>query len=273
MLKASVPAVDEVPVQLRRPKVAERSRRRVREERRQLLADNRGRLLTAAAFALAFTCAMSFVYWRIVGSEFLAGLFAGTFMTASVAVVLWALELASTAKNDLFGSYGEEATGELFRRWRSRRAGWDVVHNIPFQGRDVDHVAFGPHGVLVIESKWANYPWHVDGDDLDTGYSDPLWQALRNARSIRCLLRGAGIRTDVTPVVIQWGPSGLRDAPWQWHQFDCGVVVVRGQYADRWLDALDTAVATFDGSASKAIRTALKQRKREHDGRPEPMRA
>ncbi len=60
------------------------------------------------------------------------------------------------------GLEGEERTARELRRLR--RLGWRVVHNLQFAYGDVDHIAIGPGGVAVIESKAGNadWQWHVD---------------------------------------------------------------------------------------------------------------
>jgi hypothetical protein len=202
-----------------------------------------------------------FFYVRVLGSEFLGGVVVGSLVVAFVAVCLWAIDQAAGAHNAKFGTYGEEATYDLFRTRRMRRAGWRIVNNIPFEHCDVDHVAIGPAGVLAIESKWANSPWQVRDDTIETGGRDPLEQAWKGARKIRCLLRGAHIDTAVIPVLVQWGPGGLSGLEWSHRSFDGGVLALRGARSREWIDALPLLTGAASAvSIAAEVCAALEQR-------------
>lgn len=100
------------------------------------------------------------------------------------------------------GEWGESFTGE-FLEWGPRR-GWRVVHDIPMQHRNVDHVAITPAGVLAIETKfvgagrdWATDSWRVRH----------LQDAQASARAISLLLRSQRLDVDVPvlQVLMRWG--------------------------------------------------------------------
>lgn len=55
------------------------------------------------------------------------------------------------------GSWGESFTKDLLQR---HRPPWPVVHDVPMQGRNVDHVAVSPRAVLAIETKYIGGSRH-----------------------------------------------------------------------------------------------------------------
>lgn len=200
-------------------------------------------------------------------SSFVTGWLIGSAFVLVAAVAFFVVDHAAHAHRDKFGTYGEVATANVFESRRMRRAGWGVVHIVPFRGEDVDHVVFGPAGVLAIESKWANTPWKEFEGGIDAYGKKPLSQAWRGARHIRYLLRNAGVETDVVPVVIQWGPSGLAQVEWSHRRFDDGVLVLRGRCADEWIGELQSFVhSRLTQQQLATVRVALETRVNERDG-------
>jgi hypothetical protein len=168
---------------------------------------------------------------------------------------------------DAFGCEGERTTSDLLRSRRVRRAGWQVVHNVPFDHErvDVDHVLFGPAGVLAIESKWADTEWRVRSGSIQAPGGNPVDQAWRGARKIRYLLLSAGIDVRVVPVVLQWGPSGLVDAQWSFRWFEDGVLVLRGRRSKAWIDRLGSF--TLEALSAEQIAKARVALETRIDGR------
>jgi hypothetical protein len=95
------------------------------------------------------------------------------------------------------GADAESNTAHELRRLE--RAGWRSVHNLHFQSGDVDHVAIGPGGVVVIETKSSSADWN-----WLCGQGNPaVWakQASRGAVRVQHLtLQRAKI--DVTPIAV-----------------------------------------------------------------------
>lgn len=111
------------------------------------------------------------------------------------------------------GEWGESFTRELLAR---REFGWHVVHDVPLEHRNVDHVAISPRAVLAIETKFlgAGRRWSTDRYGQAA-----LDDAFSGARSVRSILRSQGItNVPVEPVLMLWGPG----AP----QFSSGWVAV-----------------------------------------------
>lgn len=207
-------------------------------------------------------------------SPFVTGWMIGSAFVLVGAIGLFVVDQATEVHRDYFGTYGEVETAIVFESRRVRRAGWRVVHIVPFRGEHVDHVAFGPAGVLAIESKWANAPWKEHEGGIDAYGKKPLGEAWRGARHIRHLLRHAGVETDVVPVVIQWGPGGLAQVDWSHRRFDDGVLVLRGGCADEWIDDLQSFVhGRLNHEQLTTVRAALETRVNERGASAvEPVR-
>jgi len=101
------------------------------------------------------------------------------------------------------GGHAEDWTSTGLRRLR--RAGWRVIDHVPFEHRDVDHVAVGPHGMIAVETKYTSSPWGVGRAALTGPVRDPLGQARLGARCIRLLLKSEGIEVNVVPALAVWG--------------------------------------------------------------------
>jgi hypothetical protein len=98
-------------------------------------------------------------------------------------------------------------TGGLAERWTGEElAGfgpdWRTVHNLVFQGEsggrtsefDIDHIAVGRGGVLVVESKYSTADVDLDASYLPSRIRGDAAQVSRNARSVRQLLNAAGVQ-------------------------------------------------------------------------------
>lgn len=274
VLKVDPPPSDASSMQMgRRHRVAARTRNEMWRRRREHAWRERRAVAAVAGVSVLVTGVVAL--WLVVARlpEFWIGFVAGAVLAAFGALVFWCVDHGAGAHNDKFGTYGEEATAELFRTRRARRSGWEVCHNVPFQHGDVDHVVFGPHGVLAVESKWANAPWRTRGESVDAFGKDPLDQAHRGARHVRHLLKAAGIHVHVIPVVIQWGPGGWSDETWTARWFEGGVLALRGRSSDA-LDEIDAITNANLGPEELArIRAALDDRVQGRESRSRPVSA
>jgi hypothetical protein len=100
------------------------------------------------------------------------------------------------------GEWGEYFTRE-FLDW-GRRRGWRVIHDIPMERRNIDHLAITPAAVLAIETKFigAGRDW-----TSDQWKARHLQDARTSARSTRSLVRSQQLHHEipVVPVLILWG--------------------------------------------------------------------
>lgn len=111
--------------------------------------------------------------------------------------------IASGASQSMMGEQGEVWTDGELRSLRKR--GWRVVNHLTLKHGDIDHVAIGPGGLMVIESKWNSSPLALDGTDRWVGnWAD---QARRNTDDVKRFI-GWGARADapISPLLVVWGP-------------------------------------------------------------------
>ncbi len=77
------------------------------------------------------------------------------FLASLVAVATWILRKLNYRRNCALGYYGERIVGEYLEPLKER--GYTIFHDLPAQGRkkdfNIDHVAVGISGVVVIETK------------------------------------------------------------------------------------------------------------------------
>ena len=164
----------------------------------------------------------------------------------------------------------DEATARSVAGSRRRRAGWhllDTAHPTERSGRL--RVLVGPTGVYVIESRWApNECTLVRGGIAGTLGREPVAGARRGARAVEHLLRRDRPDLDVAvhPMVVLWGPGGLRlDAGWTTVD---GVLVCEGRSEERWLGQLHGP--ELDRSTVDRLCDALGGFRTTRADRPEP---
>lgn len=142
--------------------------------------------------------------------------------------------IASGASQSMMGEQGEVWTDGELRSLRKR--GWRVVNHLTLKHGDIDHVAIGPGGLMVIESKWNSSPLALDGTDRWVGnWAD---QARRNTDDVKRFI-GWGARADapISPLLVVWGPH-VRPTTDEFHRADNGVTIVAGKRLRQALDDL-----------------------------------
>lgn len=222
---------------------------RAKQERRRFLRRNARILTVCAGVCLVMAIALISAEWQLAGSGgawFAAG--------ASTVALLWItsslLDLDGTARLRS-AAEAERWTSSAFRRLRSD--GWYVVDSIPFDGFDVDHVAVGPEGVWVLETKNTNVPWRVTATGLEGPYRDCLRQVHENARTIRLLLKSRGVDVPVVPTLVVWGRGAPHLSGGRANVDD--VVVLCGKQAKEWRSELTGS--PLDVGQIEAVREVL----------------
>ncbi len=174
---------------------AERLDRYVRSHLRQLI--------TAVTVFLAMSAAMWLALWTRPGIQGLAaGFMAGVGLTL---IYHWCV-ISSGATSGAMGQAAEEWTDTELRRLGGR--GWRHINHLVIKPElgDIDHVAVGPDGVLVVETKWRSHD--EDIDSLSSWMDGAIEQAARNRRQVVQLLNWQ--RRDpnlVQSLVVLWGPE------------------------------------------------------------------
>ena len=179
------------------------------------------------------------------GAWFVMGLGVATAVWLAVLTVLF----MSGAIGALDGLVAEQWTAAELRRLQRR--GWRLVNGLVLKDKfDIDHVAVGPAGVLVVETKHSADPWPV-GVQGDTFMLDRLERACRqvreNARLIRLL---SAVRRAVDPapvlavlVVHSSSVEPTLGPPWD---ADGDLAIVHGSRLREWLQTLDGQVLAPD---------------------------
>lgn len=145
---------------------------------------------------------------------------------------LWRRSFVREADNILLGHDGERVVADCLDELRAH--GYRIFHDIPSQrdvGANVDHLAIGPGGIFVIETKTRRKPTGrdarvtFDGETLlIDGYvpdRDPIGQVCAVSREIGEWLRldtGQEVASLIKPVVVFPGwyvadPRRIRDRP------------------------------------------------------------
>lgn len=168
---------------------------------------------------------------------FVGGVAAAFFLTVRWSGPRW-------IENWQFGAWGEQSTAKELRPLE--KAGWVVLHDLPAGRGNVDHIAIGPGGVFLLDSKRLGGSAVVDDrgvtvhrfGDSDLSYSHPgPGHLLSLARQTHDrVLERTRIKVWVTPVMVFWGefPQGVVEGP---------CVYLRGEDLTRWLHARPQRIA------------------------------
>jgi len=214
-------------------------------------------LLAALFYAMATLRTIAGDGWYV--ALFLAGaLFGG------VVVAGWHMAAAATGATYWFtGSEAEQWTGKELERLGP---GWRVLHGIPLTAGsdayqyevDVDHIAVGPTGVLVVETKYHSSALDLGAERLEFQLKRDAEQANRNAQRVRNLLRDVVPVAPVMPVLVYWGrlvasPVGdvRRLGP---------VQVVHGRKAKQWIPVVIDRPQELDSDLIESIVARLEER-------------
>ena len=119
-------------------------------------------------------------------------------------LIVWITADSVGASRQEMGGFAEQWTEHEIRKLR--RSGWRVVSNIPFERCDVDHVAIGPAGVVVLETKWSDGSLFTKRGNLSGFGLRALDQVEENANKIERVLAQCGYSAGVNGCqVVVWG--------------------------------------------------------------------
>lgn len=160
---------------------------------------------TVLVTTLVFTKSANWIVIAFVG-----------FVQAFAAFLMW--QNLRKLQNQLWsyrlGFDGERVVGEHLNRLMAD--GFEVFHDVPFDGFNIDHVVVGPPGVFAIETKTRRKPAGLKGTAKATVIYDGaalyfpnkapntggLEQAVRNAKAVAKFLTSAtGEPTEVKPIL------------------------------------------------------------------------
>jgi hypothetical protein len=150
--------------------------------------------------------------------------------------------LGAGAVGSLMGVSAEESTIEQLRTLPNAR--WRIVNGLRLSTGDIDHVAVGPPGVLVVETKWSADPWPIgltNGDAfMQQRLAAAVEQVRRNAGQVRAhhyFRRRIGV-APVRALLVVWSASLPVEGSPEWDTVG-DVDVVRGRSLGTWLKTLD----------------------------------
>ena len=171
---------------------------------------------------------------------FLVGLIIPTGPWLAVGTII----VFSGASSAWMGRMGEIWTAQELRR--ARRKGWTFLNDLHLTSQ-IDHVALGPGGILVIETKWAGEPWQLDDID-DWRRAKTLGAVNDQASHVRSIMRSHHCSAPVIPVVVQWRPP-TDSSPGTWHR-EGDAILVDGPSFRTWLSSLPDQ--DYDAAAAAA---------------------
>ena len=128
--------------------------------------------------------------------------------------------------------------GALAEQWTSndlkllRRRGWRVINHIVLRHWDIDHVAIGPGGLLVVQTKWSSDEAALPRPDLGDGRPEG------GRRRRKADAQGATGPAPTRAVVVVWGPAARRDDALP-SEAVAGVHVVAGRHLASLLKSFD----------------------------------
>jgi hypothetical protein len=229
-----------------RRRVGQRLRTKARDRRLEVLREKWPALLLIVLSAFALATGTALVFKALCG-HFAAGVAFGFYLGGVAALIYVAFrELDDEGRRLWTGLEGEEQTAKQLRKLR--RQGWRAVHNIQFDGFDVDHVAVGPGGFVVVDSKAGDAPWTwYEQRDIPTKWAR---QAQRNGRNIRSLIKQlTGVDAPTTNLVATW----IKGEPDESRSID-GVTILPG---DQLVATITQLPPRLDKSTAKSIAVAL----------------
>ena len=159
------------------------------------------------AVAVAFIVLLSLGTWILLsGRPGFQGVATGLIAGAGLTFLYHWCVISSGAASGTMGRVAEEWTDSELRRLRPK--GWKYVNHVVIKPElgDIDHVAVGPDGVIVVETKWRSHEENIDS--LSDWMSGALTQAKRNRKQIVQLLNWH--HRDpllVQALVVLWGPD------------------------------------------------------------------
>jgi hypothetical protein len=187
-----------------------------------------------AVASVAFFGLMPFVtqippFWR--------GLGAGVAVAILTGGLAWVLLITDASTYWRIGAFGELWTSDVLSRLGPQ---WTVLNNLRVPGadgtmREIDHIAVGPGGVMVVETKF----WPTKAKQLNTTSSPDVstaaLSAQRHADVVRLLLAGTVPIDVVMPTVMFWG-SDLLSPEDLVVTNQAGVTIVHGRDSAAWLE-------------------------------------
>lgn len=152
------------------------------------------------------------------------------------------LQIKKRAKDADRGAYAEEVVAE---RLKELPEGYQVFNDITFEGFNIDHVAVGPGGIFLVETKSHKGNVDAKGDTLLLNGAQPsknfLNQAWRQAYQLRDFIKKHSSKEwNITPVLC------FTRAFVKIRQPIKGIAVVNGKYLSTYLSRQSKKLSSED---------------------------
>lgn len=211
--------------------------RALRAERRHLI----GWRYIPLVLAYCCFCSLFIVYLAWSSMPELAWMYAGFAGGASLLFLYIATGTVAASRLES-ASNAEFNTSREIRKLH--RNGWRAVDNLPFHRFDVDHIAIGPGGIVVIETKWTSDGLADSKGRLNEYGDKAICQVTDNVRCVGTVLRQNGCHTPVHHAcVVSWGKR-TTGAPLTMPKQE--VTVVDGDRLGAFLQDLDEVMSAAE---------------------------
>lgn len=211
--------------------------RALRAERRDLIG---WRYIPAILGYCAF-CSLFIVYLGWLSQPELAWMFAG-FAGGVSLLFLWVATDTVSAERIESAAIAENGTSSAVRKLH--RKGWRVIDNLPLDGFDIDHIAIGPGGVIVLETKWTSEGLTDHKAKLNKYGHRAVDQVERNVPRIDAILKDYGSEAQVAHAcVVSWG---MRPIPEPLTSRRRGITVIDGAQLGTFLSDREPVLSTAD---------------------------
>jgi hypothetical protein len=222
--------------------------RALRAERRDLIG---WRYIPVLVIYCAF-CSLIIVYLAWGSGPEAAWMFAGFAGGASLLLLYIATDTVSANRLES-AAIAESNTSSEVRKLH--RKGWRVIDNLPFDKFDVDHIAIGPGGIVVLETKWTSDGLTDAKGRLNHYGEKAVRQVADNVPRINALLGQNKCDARVAGTcVVSWGTRS-HGTPLTTPN---GVTVIDGDQLGTLLCGLDHVMSTAEiDAASEALNRYL----------------
>ena len=215
--------------------------RALRAERRDLIG---WRYIPVLVIYCAFS-SLIILYLAWGSGPEAAWMFAGFAGGASLLLLYIATDTVSASRIES-AAIAESNTSSEVRKLH--RKGWRIVDNLPFDKFDVDHIAIGPGGVVVLETKWTSDGLTDAKGRLNQYGEKAVRQVQKNVTPIESVLRRNGSHASVAHAyVVSWGTRSI-GAPLSSPQN--GVTVIDGDQVGAFLSSLDPVMSAAEIEAA-----------------------
>jgi hypothetical protein len=146
------------------------------------------------------------VFGVIAGHPFLAGWVSGVVLAALLAVLMWVRLISDGSMTWRVGALGELWTSDELRLLGR---GWTVLNGLEVPGDrgtaiEIDHIAVGPGGVLMIESKAVALEARTRRLEIPSVHDQRTQEGHTQAGYVRYALRELVPPEVVSPTVLLW---------------------------------------------------------------------